>query len=246
MMIKCLPFLLCYFSVVYPGNLEKTKFYCMVTPSFQMLLNEYFLPSIQDDFEVIIREFSEDCPTGTFRSQGWDLIMLHKLEMLKEAIKENWNNGVFFYSDIDVIFFKPIMMRCLSLLGDLDFLVQQRWPKNFICAGFFVMKGNEKTLRLICEAERLLSQKLKVDDQLAIQEALQIMEGEIDWEFLPIDEFPNGRRVLVQPTGHYSLFSEIILPSPISLFHASCCIGLDLKMDFLRRVQFEYFKLEGK
>ena len=58
------------------------------------------------------------------------------------------------------------------------------------------MKGNEKTLRIICEAERLLSQKLKVDDQLALQEALQIMEGEIDWKFLPIDEFPNGRRVL--------------------------------------------------
>ena len=222
---------------------EKIKLYCMFTPQFEVLLKDYFLPSLQDDFEVVVREFPEECPSGLFRSKGWNLVMLHKLELLKEAVKEHWGGRVFFYSDIDIIFLKPVLSRCLDLLKGCDFLVQQGWPRNALCAGFFVMRGNEKTLRLICEAEYLVQQDLETSDQTALNQVVQQMQGEIDWKFLPAEEFPNGRRVLSSLAKSYSQSSEIALPPSIYLFHANCCIGLDLKIDFLQRVQQEYMKM---
>ena len=243
MRIRYLIWIWC-FGLICAQASEKTKLYCMYTPNFEILFAEYFLPSIQDDFEVKACKIPSDCPSGIFRSEGWNLAMLRKLELLKKAIQENQNNQIFIYSDIDVIFFKPVLKRCLELLGGLDFLVQRGWPRSSLCAGFFVMRGNEKTFRLICKAESLLREELVIDDQLAIQEALKLMKGEIDWGFLPPEEFTNGRRVLRQLEGYYSRDSEIILPSSIILFHATSCIGLESKIDFLKRVQFEYLSRE--
>ena len=105
------------------------------------------------------------------------------------------------------------------------------------------MRGNEKTLKLIMNAYTLLQEKICVDDQVAIQEALNSLEQEeIAWQFLPPEQFPNGRRVLTQTSGHYSEDSEIVLDDAIALFHANCCIGLEKKYHFLRRVQEQFLK----
>ena len=221
----------------------KYKLYCMYTQQFLTLYEQYFLPSIKDDFEIIKKEYPQDCSSGVFRSDGWEKTMLHKLELLREAIEENWDNKIFFYSDIDIIFLKPILKTTLAHLGANDFVVQQGWPRNALCAGFFVMKGNEKTLQLITTAYRLLEEKICIDDQLAIQTALtDFKEGEISWKFLPSEQFPNGRRVLKKTTGHYSEDSEIQIDESILLFHANCCIGLEKKYHFLNKVYQEYLR----
>ena len=243
-MIRLVVCFACCFSLVRIEASERIKLYCIVTPQFERLLTDYFLPSIQDDFEVVMRKLPEECPSGIFQSEGWGLVMLHKLEVLKEAIQENANGQVFIYSDVDIIFFKPVLQRCLELLGDLDFLVQQGWPQHALCAGFFVMRGNEKTYRLICEAESLLIKDRALNDQTAIRQVARLMRKEISWAFLPADEFPNGRRVLTDRIGYYSPSSTIALPRSIVLFHANCCIGLDLKIDFLKRVQQAWLTLE--
>ncbi len=216
------------------------KLYCMYTPQFQTLYEHYFLPSIKDDFELIVKKIPEECPTGAFRSDGWDKTMLRKLELLEEAILAHQEDQIFFYSDVDIIFLKPILETCLMYLGDSDFVVQQGWPKNSLCAGFFVMRGNEKTLLWIKDAQSLLTDKECIDDQLALQEALKRKE-EIKWDFLPSNEFPNGRRVLKEPAGYYSKESELVCDDSMLLFHATSCIGLDNKYDFLTRVQQRCF-----
>ena len=222
------------------------KLYCMYTPQFKTMYEEYFLPSVQDDFEIIVKGYPQECPSGKFYSEGWDLTMLRKLEMLREAIEENWNK-VFFYSDIDIIFLKPILEVSLGHLGNNDFVVQQGWPRNGLCAGFFVMRGNAKTLELITTAHYLLKCKQYQDDQDAIQAVLdRFMQGKIDWEFLPAEQFPNGRKVLKNPRGLYSITSEIILNDSMVLFHANCCIGLENKYDFLKQVQKEYLRMRSQ
>jgi hypothetical protein len=222
------------------------KLYCICTPEFQTLYEEYFLPSFKDDFEIVMKECPQECSSGRFRSDGWEKTMLRKLELLIQAIEENWNDQVFFYSDIDIIFLRPILQTALNHLEDNDFVVQQSWPRNALCAGFFVMKGNEKTLKLITTAHHLLQERICIDDQLAIRAALkECATEELAWKFLPSEQFPNGRRVLTQSKGNYSDDSEIVLDDSIVLFHASCCVGLDNKYRFLTRVQNEFLKRQS-
>jgi hypothetical protein len=213
----------------------------MYTPAFQTLFSGYFLPSLKDDFDVVVYEYPQDCHAGAFRADGWEKTMLNKLALLQKAILDNWNNQVFIYSDIDIIFLKPILEPSLHALGDNDFVVQQGWPRNGICAGFFVMRGNEKTLKLIQTAYRLLQEKNCIDDQVAIQTVLDnLTTDDIAWRFLPSKQFPNGRRVMKETHGHYTQESEIELDDTIVLFHANCCIGLDNKYHFLQRVQEQF------
>ncbi|MEI8365603.1 MAG: putative nucleotide-diphospho-sugar transferase, partial [Parachlamydiaceae bacterium] len=167
-----------------------------------------------------------------------------------EAIEAHWGNQIFFYSDIDIIFLKPVLEVALTHLGDNDFVVQQGWPQNALCAGFFVMRGNEKTLKLITTALRLLQKKECIDDQVALQMALKSFgPEEIAWKFLPSEQFPNGRRVLKNSNGMTRQIAstdfEIALDDSIVLFHANCVVGLDKKYQFLKRVQEEYFKKDN-
>lgn len=214
----------------------------MYTPDFKNLYENFFLPSLKDDFDLVVKEYPQDCSTGIFRSVGWNKTMLNKLELLESAILENWDNQIFFYSDIDIVFLKPALKVALKHLGNNDFVVQQSWPRNTLCAGFFVMRGNTKTLNLITTAYQLLHSNICIDDQVALQTALeQLKQDKIKWKFLPSEEFSTGRRVLKHTSGYYTESSEIELSDSIILFHATSCLGIESKYHFLKRVQDEYF-----
>ncbi|MBX9839653.1 MAG: glycosyltransferase family 77 protein [Silvanigrellaceae bacterium] len=154
----------------------------------------------------------------------------------------HWGD-LFIFSDIDIIFLKPILKLVLDHLGEHDFVVQQGWPRNGLCAGFFVMRGNERTLRLLRKASDLLIEE-KFSEQIALQKALNVSADEISWAFLPIEFFSNGAYVLKhrheQKPGRYETNSELILDHSIALFHANCCIGLENKYHFLQRVQEKF------
>jgi hypothetical protein len=172
--------------------------------------------------------------------------MLKKLKLMERAILENWGQ-VFFHSDIDIIFLKPILQRSLAHLGNRDFVVQQSWPKNKLCAGFFVMRGNEKTLQFVQKAYALLENNLCTHDQEALQIVLaNYKEGEIDWMLLPIKEYPTGRRILKYSEIHYSKNSEIELTDSMIMFHASCCIGPENKFHFLNRVHEKFNQMRSQ
>jgi len=209
----------------------------MYTPDFELLYKDYFLPSIKDDFKIVAKTFPQDCPNGNFATSGWDKAMLHKLELLEEAIEDNWGK-IFFYSDIDIVFLKPVLKDVLEEMGDKDLVIQHGWPRNGICAGFFAMRGNEQTHKLVKTSRLLLSSTVFKDDQTALEGVLNnCMEGEISWSLLPSDKFPNGRKVMRQTNGQYTSDSDIIVNPSALLFHATSCIGLENKYHFLRRVE---------
>lgn len=214
----------------------------MYTPDFKVLYDDYFLPSLKDDFEVIVKEIEQECPSGSFRSEGWDKTMLQKLELLLEAIKEHWNDQIFFYSDIDIVFLKPILDQALQQLGNSDLAIQQSWPRDKICAGFMVMRGNQRTYDLVSRAHDLLKQHVFEDDQTALQNVLPT--SSVTWKFLNPDQFPNGRKVLKQETGHYNANATIEVNESSLLFHVTSCIGLENKRQFLEQVQQHFLDVE--
>lgn len=237
--IRILAYLIVFFGTSYAHAQTHYKLYCFYTPEFEKMYEEYFLPNIQDPFEIIAKKYPQECPSSTYKSKGWNKTMLKKLEMLLEAIDENWNNQIFVYSDIDVIFLQPTMEALLFHLGDRDFVAQEGWPRKQLCAGFLVLRGNKKTRQLISQAHYLLKNDLVSDDQVAIQTALDSFSETIQWDFLPSKQFPNGRRILIDDKL-YVPGSKISLDPSMILFHANCTIGLENKFLFLNEVLTKY------
>jgi len=215
------------------------KLYCCYTPDFEHLYRDWFLPSLKDNFEVIVKTFPQDCPTGTFRQEGFNITMLNKLKMLKDAILEHSDERIFFYSDIDIIFFDEIIPTCLKSIENVDFIAQQGWPGPHICAGFFAMKGNKNTLYLVNQAIDLLSHGKAEDDQDAINKVIR-KTASIKYTLLPPKLFPNGRFVLGSKSGFFDENSEIFPPLEMLMFHANCALGLDKKIIFLEKVNNFY------
>jgi hypothetical protein len=125
----CVILIACHFSLNAEASQIRYKLYCMYTPFFKQLFHEFFLHSLKDDFELIVQEYPQDCLSGNFRTEGWDKTMLNKLQLLQSAILENWGK-VFFYSDIDIIFLKPILTHSLNLLGNHDFVGELLAPER--------------------------------------------------------------------------------------------------------------------
>ncbi|MCH9630114.1 MAG: hypothetical protein S4CHLAM37_01070 [Chlamydiia bacterium] len=223
---------------------EKHTLYVFYTPLYVSLYQEYFLPSIKDDFVIDSREFPQICASGKYGDRGWNQTMLFKLDLLEEAIQKHWG-GVFFYSDCDVIFFRPIIDECLKQLGDLDLVAQREWPYSSLCAGFIVMRGNAKTLALIRKAKYFLT-KYDMDDQQAIARTLRReFIKDLKWKLLPSSLFPSGMRGLQKSrdTEKRSVFEigcEVEIDSSILMFHANWCKGPAKKHAFLDRVIERY------
>src|SRR5579863_9116343 len=83
---------------------DKIKLYAIYTPSHEILKDSYFLPSIQDDFELIIENVEQTCESAKFMSAGWTKTTIKKVDLIIRAIQENWDS-LFIFSDVDIQFF---------------------------------------------------------------------------------------------------------------------------------------------
>jgi hypothetical protein len=126
---------------------KKIKLYALYTPSHETLKDKYFLPSIQDDFEVILQFCKQTSPSAVFMSQGWTDTTLAKVELIIRAIEENMGD-IFIFSDVDIQFFAPIQEIILDLMQNKDIIMQRNNPRGDLCTGFFACRASKKTLRI--------------------------------------------------------------------------------------------------
>lgn len=226
-------------------NQSTYKLYTFTTPSHKNMFEKFFLSTIKIEplIDVVHYNFPQKCPKGIINTQGFHQMMFHKLEIIKQAIKDHWGNRIFFYSDVDIIFFKPFVNTALESLKDNDFAVQREWPSFSPCCGFYVMRGNQKTLDLIEKA--MENAKLyKTGDQNATARALkEIPKNRLKWTYLPIEKFSNGAYVMLpmrhypRPGFWYKPKVPLELDKDIVLFHANWCLDLNYKYDFLKAVK---------
>src|SRR5579871_2072697 len=115
---------------------EKMKLYALYTPSHEQLKDQFFLPSIQDDFDIVF-EFSEQtCSSAKFMDEGWTDTTIRKVDLIIRAIEENWGS-IFIFSDVDIQFFSPIKATILKLMKNKDLMIQKNSPNGVLCSGFF-------------------------------------------------------------------------------------------------------------
>ena len=218
---------------------ESLKLYAFYTPSHKVLLDEWFLPSMQDDFELILECYDQSCKDGDFMKDGWIETMLHKVDLVIRGIEENWG-GFFVHSDVDIQFFRPIGAVIIKLMEGKDMVIQKDHPRGLSCAGFFACRGNKKTLALWQEIRRRLSDKEYMKnhpgthDQQELKN-LTILSNPygIIWEFLPTT-FLNGGTL----TGkRWNPGDKLSLPSNIYLHHANWTVGIENKIAQLKYVK---------
>lgn len=139
------------------------KIYTYYTESHKQLFDEWFSKTITD-LEIEPTFGDQECPTGSYYQDGWKKTTMKKVDVFINAVNQNLG-GVFVFSDVDIQFFGPIKEQLLLELGDADIAIQNDY-KGGLCSGFFVCRGNERTLRMFENMKRNESQY--PEDQYAL------------------------------------------------------------------------------
>lgn len=221
------------------------RLYTLATPSHQVLHDEWFRPSLQDDYAVEMRSMaqvgaSKDHVCGT---QAFNQTMVAKVRLMLDAIRENWG-GVFVYSDVDIQFFgktEPLIdeaMKDLDVVAQRDAHARMSVAKNphfsgHLCAGFLACRANEQTLKLW---EAILAYGLEHPDQHDQQALNFLLNGltgwampnryGVRWGFLPEAFFGPGPQL----TGVWQPGMRLALPRRIVMHHANWTFGVDNKI----------------
>lgn len=214
--------------------------YALYTPSHEVLKDTFFLPSIQDDFEVICEFCEQTCKSAKFMSDGWTKTTMRKVDLIIRAIKENWG-GIFIFSDVDIQFFAPIQEYILELMQGKDIIMQRNNPEGVLCTGFFVCRANEKTLKLWKDVKKTMQKKRLNSDQISFNQCIKKRSKKnpygLVWDYLPDCFFGAGTL-----TGHlWKKGQKLPIPPDIVLHHANWTQGIENKI-----AQLEYVRAEVK
>ncbi|MCX5713943.1 MAG: putative nucleotide-diphospho-sugar transferase [Candidatus Omnitrophica bacterium] len=145
------------------------KLYAFYTPSHSALKENWFIPSLQDDYELTIRQMEQigQERDHLYRSSEFKQTVLRKVELIIQAIQDTWGE-VFIFSDVDVYFFRPSQRTLMKLIKGRDMLFQRNSSKGELCTGFFVCRANQKTLNLWTDAGKCMLENEDKDDQDAL------------------------------------------------------------------------------
>jgi hypothetical protein len=204
--------------------------YALCTPSHHRLRDEWFLPTVQDDFVLNLVNVNLNLEgSGTYREPDFMLAVRRKAVMLERAIEQNWGRS-FLVCDVDIQFFSPVKEKLLSLQGDLDVLAQDDGPGG-LCAGFYVMRANQRTKDLIQVLNQELQANPSASEQRTFNAAARV--ANVSTGKLPEGFFTNGKRC---PKRWYPGI-EIEIPDPIWMHHANWTVGVQNKVEQLRIVR---------
>ncbi len=141
------------------------KLYVFYTPSHEIFFREWFLPSLKEDYELIVKRHSQASPSAHYMEQGWIETMRAKVNLIIEGIQSNMGE-VIVHSDVDVQFLKPMKTILQELIKGRDLIIQRDSPEGIVCAGFFACKANVKMLRLWMDIKENLGKNNRNDQDL--------------------------------------------------------------------------------
>ncbi|MGB3590368.1 MAG: putative nucleotide-diphospho-sugar transferase [Nonlabens sp.] len=129
----------------------------------------------------------------SYKNGKWHDLMFIKFNVILENLK---TNDYVCYTDGDVVFEnKDFISYCFELITDKDLLVQNDTMQNDchdgLCAGFMFIKSNSTTLNFFQQTISLRKSLIlrNMDDQDYLNE----YKSELNYGFLPLELFPNGR-----------------------------------------------------
>ena len=246
-MKKLFIFLLC--SLLYITEIssqQKMKLYALYTPSHEILKDKYFLPSIQDDFEIIMEFCEQTSESAIFMSEGWTATTMRKVDLIIRAIEENISSGeIFIFSDVDIQFFAPIQDNIIELIEGKDIVMQRNNPEGVLCTGFFACRANEKTLRLWKDVKKRMQTNKLHSDQISFNQCIKKRSKknpyDVRWDYLPHTFFGAGT-LAAYPGYLWKPGRKLDIPHDIMMHHANWTRGVNNKIAQLKYVRNEVTK----
>lgn len=204
------------------------KLISIASSSHQDLTNQWFRPSLQDDYEVCLHE-TEATGSGAYMDEDWSRAVEFKSETIIQAIRDNLGDNLI-YSDVDIEFFAPTWGPIRRALRTHDIVCQMDTPFGLLCTGFFALRANKATLALWESV--LQAVRTERRDQPAFNRLIRTHQ-DLRIGTLPLQFFGTGtfRRKLWKPGD------RIHIPLSPILFHANWCVGTDHKKTLLRYVK---------
>ena len=191
------------------------------------------LNSCIGEFDVKVHEIPQR-GTGYFRSPGYRETMVDKLKIIREEATED-----FIFADADIVFLRPSLKIILEEMSSFDILFQNDGPHRPFCAGLFVMKINEGTLRFldtwISKSEFKLTGPNEFgydeDDQDVLNGGI-IQTSKLSYGKLSL-RFTNPCHLM----GNHNLplwdGRKLDFPSEILVFHANWTEGIENKIKLM-------------
>lgn len=189
------------------------------SPSHRHYFDNFFKPSfdrhLAEEFELVAVADEQRCKTGVFQSEGWQFMARAKLESILGYLNDHPMEDIVMFSDVDVLYLRPIKQLVLSELGDADIAFQS--DNDAFCTGLFVLRNNSRARDLFREACEVCDRC----DQVAINQVihqLPVKAKVLSEAFFSIWRTTGGRVWVPR--------LPIRLPTyPIAVYHANYAKG---------------------
>jgi MoaA/NifB/PqqE/SkfB family radical SAM enzyme len=204
------------------------KLVAVYTPSHERLLDEWFRPSMQDDYELLLHRLDAGSGGG-YRTPDWTAAVLQKSRCIIDAIRNNLGE-IIVYSDVDVQFFAPTREHIRNAMYDRDIACQLDAPNGQLCTGFFAVRANDATLALWQEVERCVAREGR--DQSAFNRIVRARD-DIRIGCLPLEFFGAGTfyRRKWRPGDRLYVHPRRVM------FHANWTVGIENKLKLMEQAR---------
>ena len=217
------------------------KIYTHYSDSHKDLYEKYFRPSLRKLYskdEVTIRAavHSQTTAEGKFMEQGWLESMDYKLQVILQAIEENWDD-FFIFADTDIVFYDYFIEDLLLEIKGFDIACQE--DCNSLCAGFFIAKGNQKIKNLFTKIRENF--KNMVNDQVALNN----FKNMVNFKMLDKEEYYTIGNFFDNEDGTHKWDGNTIIypPADMRLHHANYVVGVDEKVKLIEMIKKGYENL---
>lgn len=125
-------------------GMRKINMYTSFTDSHREMFERFFRPSVPESFELAAEEFSQECKTGEYHSDGWVQAVSRKVEVIRGAIDHAMRDRAdyFMFSDCDIQFFRDCEPDITERMKHFDFIAQD---DEIYCTGFMAIRADDRS-----------------------------------------------------------------------------------------------------
>jgi hypothetical protein len=190
------------------------KIFCVFTPAHEVLLRDWFLPSLPADFEAVPIHL-EINGAGDFLSEEFLRCIREKISLIVRSIRENPGEWII-WSDIDILFFEdavPAIQTTIENAGEkcLIFQRERKWQGE-VNTGFILIRCGIQAERFFSEVGERLAKERGKNEQAVINGMLGTGSS-VPWDSLPVD--------FVARTHGWPP------PARMAIYHANYTVGKD-------------------
>lgn len=143
------------------------KMYACFTASHAPLTEQWFLPTLQDNYQLILEKINSPIGNVRYKDASWMSAVEAKADLILRALEEN-NGTVFIFSDVDIRFAQKTEPEVLARIKDHDLTVLQDSPYGTLGTGFFACRSNPRTVALWTDVRAFMRRHPGQHDQEAL------------------------------------------------------------------------------